>query len=103
MSRFNNGIALPNTVNVAVKAHDNGMAHPISFGIGTEYHIFGGMTKLECVAAQQVPAVLAIWDRSELVSKPEEVTPIIAAVACNLAEALIAECAKRQQAKLEAK
>lgn len=81
------GIQLPGRVQVGVVEHENGQAFPSSTGIGQQFHIFGGLTKLEYVAAQIGGCIADNTSAS---------TPQWAAAVVNAAEAILSECAARQ-------
>lgn len=90
------GILQPGRVQIGVVEHHNGQAFPSSTGIGQQFHIFGGLTKLEYGAMAIGTALAERWDIVELSSKPEQAIASLRVAAANIAEAILAECAARQ-------
>lgn len=90
------GIQLPGRVHVGVVEHENGQAFPSSTGIGQQFHIFGGLTKLEYVSAL-VAARVSTHDPSAPSLMPRHLgLDDWAAKVADRAEAILAECAARQ-------
>lgn len=96
------GLELPGRVNIQVNQHNTPMATPSCVVFpspqGPSVQIFGGMTKLETVAAQIAGQLVPAFDLGWLTGDEKAVgMGVLAVMAADAAEAVLAECAKRQQ------
>ena len=88
---MSNGILQPGKMGLSVSHHDGPMANPVSLPVqetgGVHIHTFGGLTKLETVAAQIAAGLAANSERM-----PEEA----AELSVELAEQVLAICQQRE-------